>query len=222
MDIGFQLYSARNYPLADVLKKVAALGYTQVEGYGALYADPDPAALKAQLDAERPHHADRAHLSLGDLEDTVEDPEARRDARHQGRRLPLARARPTARPRPMAGRRSAIKLQKIGKPFQDAGLTSSATTTTTSSSSTYDGKLRHGPTCSRPPRRSMCEADVAWIVRGKADPATWLEPKFGHRIVAVHVKDLAPAGQNADDEGGWADAGHGTVPWKTLWPIVRN
>ena len=39
MDIGFQLYSARNYPFADVLKTVAALGYTQVEGYGALYAD---------------------------------------------------------------------------------------------------------------------------------------------------------------------------------------
>ncbi len=42
-------------------------------------------------------------------------------------------------------------------------------------------------------------------------------PKFGDRIVAIHVKDIAPAGENAD-EGGWADAGHGVVPWKTLWP----
>ena len=51
-------------------------------------------------------------------------------------------------------------------------------------------------------------------------PAKWLEAN-GQRIIAIHVKDLAPAGE-AEDEGGWADAGHGTVPWKTLWPIIRT
>ena len=29
-------------------------------------------------------------------------------------------------------------------------------------------------------------------------------------------------GRVSRDEGGWADAGHGTIPWKTLWPIIRN
>ena len=43
----------------------------------------------------------------------------------------------------------------------------------------------------------------------------------GQRIIAVHVKDLAPAGQN-QDEGGWADAGHGTIDWKSLWPTIRS
>ena len=50
MNIGFQLYSARNTPLADVLPMVARLGYGHVEGYGSLYVDPP--ALKACLVAQ--------------------------------------------------------------------------------------------------------------------------------------------------------------------------
>src|SRR6218665_451418 len=67
MEIGFQLYSARNYPLADVLKTIAKLGYKQVEGYGSLYTDP--AALQAALRANG-LTMPTAHISLGDLEDT--------------------------------------------------------------------------------------------------------------------------------------------------------
>jgi sugar phosphate isomerase/epimerase len=39
--------------------------------------------------------------------------------------------------------------------------------------------------------------------------------KLGSRITAVHVKDIAPAGQNADEDG-WADVGQGTLNWKQL------
>ena len=45
----FQLYSARNFqPWDKVLKTVAQLGYTQVEGFGGVYADP--AAFRKELD----------------------------------------------------------------------------------------------------------------------------------------------------------------------------
>ncbi len=64
------------------------------------------------------------------------------------------------------------------------------------------------------------EADIAWVVRGKADPFMWIE-KYGPRITSVHVKDIAPAGENADEDG-WADVGHGTVPWDKLLPALRN
>ena len=38
--LGFQLYSARNFPpLEDQLRTLAALGYTDVEPFGPLYAD---------------------------------------------------------------------------------------------------------------------------------------------------------------------------------------
>jgi sugar phosphate isomerase/epimerase len=64
------------------------------------------------------------------------------------------------------------------------------------------------------------EMDVAWVVRGGADPVAWLK-KYGSRITAVHVKDIAPAGQ-AVDEGGWADAGHGTIDWNTLQREIKT
>lgn len=59
------------------------------------------------------------------------------------------------------------------------------------------------------------EPDLAWIVVGKADPLFWLE-KYKGRIPAVHVKDIAPVGE-ALDEKGFADLGHGTMDWATLW-----
>jgi sugar phosphate isomerase/epimerase len=58
------------------------------------------------------------------------------------------------------------------------------------------------------------EADVAWIARGKADPVQWFD-RYGDRITAVHVKDIAPAGE-ATDEDGWADVGFGVLNWDQL------
>jgi sugar phosphate isomerase/epimerase len=110
------------------------------------------------------------------------------------------------------------RLQKIGKPFQDAGYTFGYHNHEFEFV-TYDGRFGMDYLLEAAPAVD-CEADVAWIVRGGADPAKWLEAN-GQRIIAVHVKDLAPAGE-AKDEGGWADAGHGTIPWTTLWPIIRN
>ena len=53
-DVSFQLYSARNFPpFADVLKAIGEAGYSQVEGYGALYAalsDAEIASFKHGLD----------------------------------------------------------------------------------------------------------------------------------------------------------------------------
>ena len=62
--------------------------------------------------------------------------------------------------------------------------------------------------------------DVAWVIRGGADPFAWIE-KYKDRITAAHVKDIAPAGQNTDEDG-WADVGHGTVDWASLIAALRN
>jgi len=61
--------------------------------------------------------------------------------------------------------------------------------------------------------------DVAWVIRGGADPLAWIE-KYRDRITAAHVKDIAPAGQNADEDG-WADVGHGTVDWPAIMAALR-
>ena len=118
MDIGFQLFRARNFPLADVLSKVAALGYTHVEGYGSLYTDP--AALKAQLDANG-LTMPTAHVSLGDLEDTAKTLKL---AETLGIKVVVCPwLAPAERPTSADGWKAfGEKLQKIGKPYQDAGL----------------------------------------------------------------------------------------------------
>ena len=64
------------------------------------------------------------------------------------------------------------------------------------------------------------EADLAWVIKGGADPLEWIKT-FGKRLTAVHVKDIAPAGENADEDG-WADVGDGTVDWKALMAALRS
>ena len=64
------------------------------------------------------------------------------------------------------------------------------------------------------------EADLAWVIKGGADPLEWVKT-FGKRLTSVHVKDIAPEGEN-DDEDGWADVGDGTVDWKALMAAVRS
>jgi sugar phosphate isomerase/epimerase len=214
MDIGFQLFSARNYPLADVLKKISALGYSHVEGYGSLYTDP--AALKAQLAANK-LTMPTAHIGLDDLENTSKTLKL---AETLGIKVVICPwLAPDQRPTSADGwKKFADRLQKIGKPFQDAGL-GFGYHNHDFEFVKYDGRYAMDILLEAAPAVS-CEVDVAWIVRGKGDPAPWLE-KNGDRIVAIHVKDIAPAGENANEDG-WADAGQGIVPWKTLWPIART
>lgn len=213
MDIGFQLYSARNYPLADVLEKIAALGYTHVEGYGGLYADPD--GLKAQLEANG-LTMPTAHVGLDQLEKPAET-------------LTLAKTlgievivcpwlAPDQRPLDASGwQRLGERLQNIATPYQDAGL-GFAYHNHDFEFATYDGRHAMDLMLETAPAVSI-EADIAWIARGKADPAPWLE-QFGSRVVAVHVKDIASPGQNANEDG-WADVGHGILPWKDLLSTVK-
>ena len=63
------------------------------------------------------------------------------------------------------------------------------------------------------------EADIAWIVRGNADPIAWINA-HANRITTAHVKDIAPEGECADEDG-WADVGHGTMDWSAIMSALR-
>lgn len=63
------------------------------------------------------------------------------------------------------------------------------------------------------------EPDLAWMVRGGADPSALLRTYAG-RCALVHVKDLALEGEGGD-EGGWADVGAGQLAWNELLPAAR-
>jgi sugar phosphate isomerase/epimerase len=64
------------------------------------------------------------------------------------------------------------------------------------------------------------QVDVAWLVRGGADPLAWLR-RYTGRVVSAHAKDLAAAGEKRDEDG-WADVGHGVMDWPTLAVACRE
>jgi sugar phosphate isomerase/epimerase len=63
------------------------------------------------------------------------------------------------------------------------------------------------------------QVDIAWLVRGGADPKEWMD-RYRGRVVSAHVKDIAPPGRN-EDQDGWADVGAGVLDWRDLWPAAR-
>lgn len=214
MDIGFQLFSARNYPLADVLRTIAELGYKQAEGYGSLYTDPQ--ALRAQLD-ENGLGMPTAHIGLDDLgkpEQTL------RLAETLGIKVVICPwLAPDQRPVDAAGwQRFGARLQELAKPYQDAGL-GFAYHNHDFEFARLGGRYAMDLLLEAAPSVSV-EADIAWIVRGKADPAPWLEAN-GNRIIAVHLKDIAAPGENTAEDG-WADVGHGVLPWAELFKTVTQ
>lgn len=61
---------------------------------------------------------------------------------------------------------------------------------------------------------------MAWLVRGGADPKQWID-RYRSRVVSAHVKDIAPEGQN-EDQDGWSDVGAGVLDWRGLWSACRE
>ena len=220
-DFSYQLYSSRNFPpLADTLKMVAAAGYKKVEGYGALYADEAKVAeLKRPPRRQRPQDAHRP-LRPRQLEN---DPDRVLDiakaARHRDDLLPATSpptSAPTAAP---AGSPSASGCRRRRSPTATPASASAGTTTTSSSRRLADGAIPQTAIFEGGPDLEW-EADLAWVIKGGADPLEWITT-MGKRITAVHLKDIAPAGENTDEDG-WADVGHGTVDWRGLMAALQR
>lgn len=215
-DFSYQLYSSRNFPpLADTLKMLADAGYTQVEGYGGLFTgDIDP--LKAAL-AETGLTMPTAHIGF----DMVRDTPARVEqiASELGIKAVFVPAvGPEDRVKDAAGWEAFGKdLAEAGKPLQDAGLIfgwhnhAFEFAEIDSAEMPLDLILAGGDL--------VLEFDVAWAVKGGQDPKVWIA-KYADRIVGAHIKDIAPEGECADEDG-WADVGHGTMDWPALMDALR-
>jgi sugar phosphate isomerase/epimerase len=220
--LGFQLYCARKFPpLSDTFKQVAAAGYTQVEGFGGIYATLSEAelqALRAELDANG-LTMPTGHFGLDLLE---QDPEQTlRIAKILGvEAIYCPHLAADLRPTDAAGWFAfGQRLAEAGKRYQDAGYIFGW--------HNHDFEFKALPDGSTPQEQILAggpslswEIDVAWVIRGGSDPFAWIEG-YGKRISAVHVKDIAPAGENTDEDG-WADVGHGTVPWADLMAALRK
>lgn len=216
MDFSFQLYSARNFPpLGDMLGRLSKLGYTKVEGYGGLYADLD--SLAAGLAASG-LAMPTAHFGLAQLQDTSA---AMKIAERLGIQTLFCPAIP--KEERDQGEAKWVELgetlAQLGETYRKAGFGFGWHNHDFEFVPTASGRLPMDIILETAPNNEW-EMDVAWVVRGKTDPLPWMQ-KYGSRITAVHVKDIAPAG-TAEDEDGWADVGHGTMDWPALQRAIQE
>jgi sugar phosphate isomerase/epimerase len=214
--LSFQMFSARDtVPLKTQLAELAKLGYENVEPFGALYADP--IEFRKELDANG-LSALSGHFDLSMLEADTE--KAIHIANTLGIEIVIAPwLDPSLRPTDANGWKAlGARLAVLQKKFAKAGLTFAW--------HTHDFEFIRLPDGSFPVEHIFegnsvgLELDVAWVIRAGADPLVWLE-KYSNRLVAVHVKDIAPQGQNLEQDG-WADLGVGVVDWKRIWPVVNR
>lgn len=217
MDTSFQLYSARNFtPWDDVVRKLADLGYTQVEGFGPVYEDP--ATFRAVLD-QAGMSMPSGHFSIDMLENDL------------GTALDIARTlgiqkiycpylMPDQRPSDSAGWADfARRLAVVGDNVRAAGFDFGWHNHDFEFETLPDGQIPMQIILDEAPDNGW-EADIAWIVRGGADPMDWIA-RHGDRITSAHVKDIAPDGDNLDQDG-WADVGHGTMEWPALMRALKS
>ncbi len=213
----YQLYSSRNFaPLAGTLAMLAAHGYASVEGYGGVYGDP--AGLAAMLRANR-LTMPTGHFGLSDLEDDLAGCLA--TARTLGLKfIYCPYLLPADRPTTAAGWQAlGARLQTAGAPLIAAGYRFGWHNHDFEFAPLPDGTLPQDHIFAGGPGLEW-EIDIAWIVRGGGDPLAAIA-RHGPRISAVHLKDIAPAGQNAAEDG-WCDVGSGTVDWPAIMAALRQ
>ena len=218
MDVSFQLYSARDFsPWDDVIARLAGQGFTQVEGFGGVYEDA--AAFRALLDR---HGLTMPSGHFFPLARFTED---------MAQTLATAKALGMQRlfcPAPEDLWRNgtdaanwialARQLEETCKKVNDAGLAFGwhnhhwEFLPLPGGGIAMELLLEHAPSMD-------WEIDVAWVVRGGADPLAWIADHAG-RITTAHVKDIAAEG-TCTDEDGWADVGHGTLDWAALMAALR-
>jgi sugar phosphate isomerase/epimerase len=214
--ISYQLYSSRNFPdLARQCAMLAGIGYRHVEPFGGLLADIDglEKALKDNgLDAPT------AHVALQTLRDDFDGTIAK--LRRIGVTCPIVPAIPPAeRNQPREGWQAlGAELAALAHRCHDLGLQFAWHNHAFEFVKLADGAypidlILGGDSLLK------WEMDIAWVVRGEADPLPWIE-RYADRLIAFHAKDLAPAG-TALDEDGWADAGTGTIDFARLLPAMK-
>ena len=215
----YQLYSSRNFgPLGDTLTMLAGLGYAQVEGFGAILGDDDALhALSMGLGATG-MTMPTGHFDLKLLKSAPE--KALETAKRFAMRAVIVPyLAPADRPTDAQGWEAfASDLAKIGEPIVKAGLTFGWHNHDFEFQPLPDGQLPIDILLAAG-NHIMLEYDLAWAKKAGQNPADWLDT-YGSRITAAHIKDIAPEGENTDEDG-WADVGTGVMDWPALFGRLK-
>jgi len=217
MTPALQLYSMRDYAdQIELLSHLPTMGITTVEGYGGVFGDA--AGYRAAMDANG-ITMPSGHVGLADIESDFEA--TLKTIKTLGISRVFApyldeKDRPTTAQgyAELAGR-----LNAIAKQFAEHGITFGWHNHDFEFVALPDGSIPMDILLDEAPDITW-EVDVAWIVRGGTDPLAYLA-RYGSRLSCIHVKDIAPAGANLDEDG-WADLGAGVVDWAELLQACRN
>ena len=216
MNLSYQLYSSRFVgDWEAVLAHLAKTGYAEVEGF--MGAIDNPADFRASLDRHG-LSMPSMHLGIEDLEADIDG--AIETAKTLGVGHVFAPYLDAGdRPTDAAGWQAfAARLATVHQSMTAAGLGFGWHNHDFEFVTLADGSVPMAHILDAAPEIAW-EADVAWIVRGGADPFEWIK-RYAGRIASVHIKDIAPAGE-CEDEDGWADVGQGTMPWDQLMTLIR-
>ncbi len=216
MTATLQLYSMRD--CADqiaLLSQLPDLGINKVEGYGGVYGDP--ASYRAAMDANG-ITMPSGHMGLADIEGDFEGTLA--IASSLGiTRIFAPYLEEKDRPTTAQGWAAiGIRLGEAGKKYADHGITFGWHNHDFEFVKQADGSTPMDVLLEAAPNIAW-EADLAWIVRGGQDPFDYIK-RYGDRLAAIHVKDIAAEGTNLNEDG-WSDLGAGTMDWPGLLEACR-
>ena len=216
----YQLYSSRNFaPIAETLQMISEAGYRQVEGYGAILQDKETIGEAARTLRQTGLQMPTAHVDLQSLEDNPAlVSHAVEELGLQAVFVPFLA--PEARPETADGwRELGAHVERITAFLQARNVKVGWHNHDMEFLPFYNGVfpiealLEGGP--------SLCaELDLAWVNKAGQDPADWIG-RLGSRLLSVHLKDIAPAGEKLDEDG-WADLGSGILPWPQILNALRK
>ncbi len=214
--ISYQLYSSRNFPdLQRQAAMLAGLGIRHVEPFGGLFADIAP--LKSVM-AEHGLTAPTAHIGAATLREDFDGAVAKLKA--LGVQTAIVPAVPQdQRVQPREGwEQLGRELAGWARKAADHGLKFAWHNHHFEFAKLPDGSFPFEHIFADDDA-VLWQCDIAWVIRGGQDPADWIK-RYSKRVTSFHVKDIAPAGECADEDG-WADVGHGTIDWPALLPVMR-
>ena len=211
-----QLYTARNHPpMANVIPALAKFGYKEVEGFGGVYGEPGKLrALMDKHDITMP----TGHFGLDMLEKEKKKVLSIASTLGVGK-LIVPHLAEEQRPTTAKGWKDIGKrLAAVAAIYRDEGYPLAWHNHDFEFVELKDGTTPLQLIFDNAPLLDW-EIDVAWLVRGKANPYKWIKGYAG-AITSVHIKDIAKKGEN-EDEDGWADIGQGTMDWPRIIEALK-
>lgn len=213
-DLSYQLYSSRNWPLDETLRMLAQTGYTQVEGYGGVLGDVG--ALKSLL-TETGLHMTSAHFGVTDLETDLAG--CLNTARDLGvTHIYAPYLQEEDRPTDIPGWEAfATRLAVLDNQIKAEGFVFGW--------HNHDFELIQLKEDWMPldvihDAGVALELDLGWVKFAGLDVVDTIK-RYGRSIKTAHIKDRAPDGTKADEDG-WDDVGHGVMDWAAIVAALRE